>query len=133
MASTYLNEEYPRIHEAMEADLVLVGLEINEFVERILDEIFHNARGRNIILSSFTPEICILLAIKQEIYPVMFITNSGKLPASDLKTRASRLQAAVRFSKRWNLAGIVFASDILFFMPEACGIRETSRICLRLL
>jgi glycerophosphodiester phosphodiesterase len=67
MASTYPNEEYPRIREVIEADLAPVGLEINEFMEQILDRIFHSDRGRKIILSSFTPDICIILAIKQNI------------------------------------------------------------------
>ncbi|KAJ5973681.1 hypothetical protein N7481_010891 [Penicillium waksmanii] len=71
---------HPRLHEAAKAGVAPVGLEINDFVGRILDQIFHDARGRKIILSSFTPDICILLAIKQQSYPVMFITNAGKLP-----------------------------------------------------
>ncbi|KAJ5433324.1 uncharacterized protein N7458_012480 [Penicillium daleae] len=123
-------EEYPRLHEAIEAGLAPVALEINEFVDRILDQIFQNARGRKIILSSFTPEICILLAIKQKRYPVMFITNAGKLPASDLEMRACSLQAAVRCSKRWNLAGIVFASDILLLCPRLVGyVRQSGFVC----
>ncbi|KAJ5471935.1 hypothetical protein N7539_008504 [Penicillium diatomitis] len=97
--------KYPRFHEAIEAGLAPIGLEINEFVDRILDQIFQNARGRKIILSSFTPEICILLALKQKRYPVMF-------------------------SKRWNLAGIVFASDILLLCPRLVGyVRQTGFVC----
>ncbi|KAJ5108608.1 hypothetical protein N7456_005283 [Penicillium angulare] len=122
--------KYPRIHEAVEAGIAPVGLEINEFVDRILDEIFRNARGRKIILSSFTPEICILLTVKQQKYPVMFITNAGKLPANDMETRASSLQAAVRFSKRWDLAGIVFASDIFLLCPRLVGyVKQSGFVC----
>ncbi|KAJ6023681.1 hypothetical protein N7540_004478 [Penicillium herquei] len=119
-----------RLHEAAEAGVAPVALEINDFVDRILDQIFHHARGRKIILSSFTPEICILLAIKQQSYPVMFITNAGKLPASDLERRACSLQAAVKFSKRWKLAGIVFASDILLLCPRLVGyVKQSGFVC----
>jgi glycerophosphodiester phosphodiesterase len=76
------------------------------------------------------PEVCILLSSKQQTYPVMFITNFGKLPASDLETRACSLQAAVRFSKRWNLAGIVFASDILLLCPRLVGyVKQSGLTC----
>lgn len=57
----------------------------------------------------------------------MFITNAGKLPASDLESRACSLQAAVKFSKRWNLAGIVVASDILLLCPRLVGYVKQSR------
>jgi glycerophosphodiester phosphodiesterase len=48
----------------------------------------------------------------------MFITNAGKPPMMDLEVRASSLQVAVRFAKRWNLAGIVFASEVLVLCPR---------------
>ena len=60
----------------------------------------------------------------------MFITNAGKLPASDMEMRACSVQAAVRFSKRWNLAGIVFASDILLLCPRLVGyVRHSGFVC----
>ncbi|KAJ5472020.1 hypothetical protein N7539_008589 [Penicillium diatomitis] len=122
--------KYLRLHEAIEAGLAPVALEINGFVDRILDQIFQNAGGRKVILSSFTPEICILLAIKQRRYPVMFITNAGKLPASDMEMRACSVQAAVRLLKRWNLAGIFFASDILLLCPRLVGyVRHSGFVC----
>ncbi|PLB48482.1 ankyrin repeat-containing protein [Aspergillus steynii IBT 23096] len=112
--------KYPRLHEAAEAGVAPVAIEINTFVDKILERVFRSESNtnRDIILSSFTPEVCILLALKQRKYPVMFITNAGKPPMTDLETRASSLQAAVRFAKRWNLAGIVFASETLLMCPR---------------
>ncbi|OKL62494.1 hypothetical protein UA08_02537 [Talaromyces atroroseus] len=122
--------KYPRLHEAIEAGVAPVALEINLFVDRILYQIFNHTGRRKIILSSFTPEICILLATKQQTFPVMFITNAGKPPASDLGARACSVKAAVRFSKRWNLAGIVFASDMLLMCPSLVGyIKQSGFIC----
>lgn len=112
LTQIYRDSEYPRLHKAAEAGAAPIALEIHNFVDRILDQIYQDAQGRWIILSFFTPKICILLAIKQQIYPVIFITNAGKFPASDLETRACSLQAAIKFSRRWNLAGIVFASEV---------------------
>ncbi|KAE8149463.1 ankyrin repeat-containing protein [Aspergillus avenaceus] len=111
--------KYPRIHEAEEAGVAPVAIEINTFIDEILKKLFsHPQKKRTIILSSFTPEVCILLSIKQPIYPVMFITNAGKPPVTDFEMRASSLQSAVRFAKRWNLSGIVFASEALVMCPR---------------
>ncbi|PKY05440.1 GDPD-domain-containing protein [Aspergillus campestris IBT 28561] len=113
--------KYPRLHEAAEAGVVPASIEINTFIDKILSRIFHPHHpqpNRSIILSSFTPEVCILLAIKQQVYPVMFITNAGKPPMTDKEMRAGSMKAAVRFAKRWNLAGIVFASELLVLCPR---------------
>jgi glycerophosphodiester phosphodiesterase len=125
-----MDKEYPRLHEAVEAGVGPIAIETNTFVDRILAQIFRVSSGRAIILSSFSPEICILLASKQDTYPVLFITNAGKLPMSDMEMRASSLQAAVRFSKRWNLAGIVFASETLILCPRLVGyVKRSGFIC----
>ncbi|KZN83920.1 Glycerophosphodiester phosphodiesterase [Penicillium chrysogenum] len=122
--------KYPRLHEAVEAGVGPIAIDINTFIDRILAQIFRVGGGRAIILSSFSPEICILLASKQDTYPVLFITNAGKLPMSDMEMRASSLQAAVRFSKRWNLAGIVFASETLLLCPRLVGyVKRSGLIC----
>ncbi|KAJ5951076.1 uncharacterized protein N7479_009489 [Penicillium vulpinum] len=118
--------KYPRLHEAVEAGVGPLAIEINTFIDRILAQIFRVSSDRSIILSSFSPEICILLATKQDTYPVLFITNAGKLPLSDMDMRASSLQAAVHFSKRWNLAGVVIASETLILCPRL--VRERSKI-----
>ncbi|OQE74625.1 hypothetical protein PENNAL_c0076G05257, partial [Penicillium nalgiovense] len=86
--------KYPRIHEAVEAGVGPIATEINTFIDRILAQIFRISSERAIVLSSFSSEICILLASKQDTYPVLFITNPGKLPMSDMEMRASSLQAA---------------------------------------
>ncbi|KAF2105267.1 Glycerophosphoryl diester phosphodiesterase family-domain-containing protein [Lophiotrema nucula] len=122
--------KYPRIHEALEAGIAPISIDINIFVDTILDVIARYSGGRDIILSSFTPEICILLAIKQKSYPVLFITNAGKRPLSDKEKRAGSLQVAVRFAKQWGLAGIVVAADSLVMCPRLISfIKSQGLIC----
>lgn len=110
--------EYPRLHEAVGAGVATVGIDMNTFVDAILAKVDRLGGKRRIILTSFTPEICILLSRKQRAYPVMFITNAGKLPAADLEVRAASLQVAVHFARRWNLAGVVFACETLLLCPR---------------
>ncbi|GLB07400.1 hypothetical protein AtubIFM57258_002736 [Aspergillus tubingensis] len=122
--------KYPRIHEATEAGVAPVAIEINIFVDKILEKVFTLGNSRNIILSSFTPEICILLAFKQQTYPVMYITNAGKPPVTDREKRAGSLQAAVRFAQRWDLNGIVLASETLIICPRLIGyVQRSGLVC----
>lgn len=64
-------------------------LDENEFLDIILDTIIQHAGQRHIILSSFHPDICILMRMKQNLYPVLFLTQ-GKTqrytPYSDPRT-----------------------------------------------
>ncbi|KND88636.1 Glycerophosphodiester phosphodiesterase GDE1 [Tolypocladium ophioglossoides CBS 100239] len=113
-----IEAKYPRLHEAVGAGVTTVGIDMNTFVDAILAKLDRLGGERRIMLTSFTPEICILLAWKQRAYPVMFITNAGKLPAADLEVRAASLQVAVHFAKRWNLAGVVFACETLLLCPR---------------
>ncbi|GLA28774.1 hypothetical protein AnigIFM63326_006365 [Aspergillus niger] len=122
--------KYPRLHEATEAGVAPVAIEINTFVDKILEKIFTLSHSRNIILSSFTPEICILLAHKQQTYPVMYITNAGKAPVLDREKRAGSLQAAVRFARQWGLDGIVLASETLIICPRLIGyVQRSGLLC----
>lgn len=95
-----------------------VTIDINTFVDTALDKLERLAGRRPIILSSFTPEICILLSLKQSTYPVMFITNAGKVPMADKELRAASLQMAVHFARRWNLDGIVLACETFVYCPR---------------
>ncbi|KAB8215504.1 humps family-domain-containing protein [Aspergillus novoparasiticus] len=125
------HREYPRLHEAIEAGVAPVAIEINTFIDKALERLFsYGNKKRTIILSSFTPEICILLAIKQQTYPVMFITNAGKPPVTDREMRAASIQSAVRFAKRWNLSGLVFASEALVMCPRLVRyVQRSGLIC----
>ncbi|KAJ8122752.1 hypothetical protein ONZ43_g1131 [Nemania bipapillata] len=122
--------KYPRIHEANDAGVAPIALEINLFVDTILEQIHRFADQRPIILSSFTPEICILLSIKQKAYPVLFISNAGKLPTNDFERRVASVQAGVHFAKTWGLAGLCLASEPLMLCPELIGdIKRSGLLC----
>ncbi|KAK2882613.1 hypothetical protein FQN49_000185 [Arthroderma sp. PD_2] len=122
--------KYPRIHEASAVEIAPVAIDLNTFVDTILTLISRYANSRNIIISSFTPEICILLAIKQKAYPIFFITNAGKLPVADREQRAGSLQIAVRFATQWGLSGVVFASDVLVMCPQLVGyVKGKGLVC----
>ena len=102
-----------------------MGIELNTFVDVTLVALHRHGGQRQIMLSSFTPEICILLSMKQRSYPVFFITNAGKVPMVDMEVRAASVQVAVQFARRWNLAGVVFACEALLLCPRLVGFVKT--------
>lgn len=91
-------------------------VEANFFTDTILLCLAKHISIRAVLLSSFSPEICILLACKQSRWPVVFGTDSGNWQSTDV--RATNLQEAVSFAKKWELDGIVLASEPFVFAPQ---------------
>lgn len=108
-----------------------VAVELNAFVDTALSTLHrHGGSRRRVILSSFTPEVCILLALKQRAYPVFFITNAGKVPMVDMERRAASAQVAARFARRWGLAGVVFSCEALLLAPRLVAyVRNRGLVC----
>ncbi|CAO3655036.1 unnamed protein product [Mucor hiemalis] len=108
--------KYPMIDEAEQDDLTQFQ-ELNIYVDTILECIYdHAQQNRHIIFSSFHPEICLALNLKQPNYPVFFLTDAGTLPMADI--RCNSLQGAVRFAKQADLLGIVAASEPILEAPR---------------
>ena len=108
--------KYPMLWEAEDRGIEPCAIELNVFVDTILSMIFRLCENRNITFSSFSPEVCILLACKQETFPILFISKAGTVPTSDI--RAGSLKGAIDFARAWNLAGIVMLSDPFVMCPR---------------
>ena len=91
-------------------------VEVNFFTDVILLCLAKHISTRAVLLSSFSPEICILLARKQSRWPVAFLTDSGNSIQNDV--RATNLQEAVSFAQKWELDGVVLASEPLVLAPQ---------------
>lgn len=87
------------------------AIEVNLLVDTILTTVFDHAGTHPIILASFSPEVCICLKLKQNTYPVHFLTESGNVNAGDVRARS--LQEAVHFARAWDLAGTIQRADPL--------------------
>ncbi|SLM41475.1 SPX, N-terminal [Lasallia pustulata] len=115
--------KYSVLWEAAKWEMDIWTIELNTFLDGILEKIYRFARSRVIIFSSFAPEICIALRFKQHDYPVLFLNEAGLIPTSDV--RASSMQDAVHFARSWALDGIVEASDPLVFCPRLIGLTKS--------
>lgn len=103
--------------------------EVNHFVDKILETVFNFAGDRDIIFSSFSPEVCLTLSFKQPNYPVLFLTEAGMVQSTD--PRCNSLREAIRFAKSANLFGIVSHSDPLIDAPVIVRkIKESGLILL---
>ncbi|KAG0173029.1 Glycerophosphocholine phosphodiesterase [Apophysomyces sp. BC1034] len=127
-AGCNIEVKYPMIDEA-EGDELHQFQELNIYVDTILDCVYDNAaQDRHIIFSSFHPEICLALNLKQPNYPVFFLTDSGTLAMADV--RCNSLQGAVRFAKQADLLGIVTASQPVLEAPRMTRVIKESGLLL---
>ncbi|KAF2003316.1 GDPD-domain-containing protein [Amniculicola lignicola CBS 123094] len=129
--STGFNIEmkYPMLHESEEHEMDQYAVELNSFVDTVLKTIYDLANKRNIIFSSFNPDICLMLSFKQPSIPILFLTDAGTSPVGDV--RAASLQEAIRFASRWNLLGVVSAAEPLVMCPRLVKVvKESGLVCV---
>lgn len=122
--------KYPMLDEAEMESMGEIAIDLNFYVDTILKIVYdENTTGRDILFSSFHPDICLLLSLKQPTIPILFLTEAGTEFMADI--RASSLQNAIRFAKKWNLLGIVSAAKTLVKCPRlAQVIKSSGLVCV---
>lgn len=138
--------KYPMLSEAEEEEMDHTAIEINQWgkrsfpvncgsvkltgiVDTVLKCVYDHCEGRDIIFSSFHPDICLLLALKQPTIPCLFLTEAGTTYMCDV--RAASLQEAIRFASRWNLLGIVSACEPFIMCPRLVRVvKESGLVCV---
>jgi glycerophosphodiester phosphodiesterase len=121
--------KYPMLSESEDEEMDTYAVELNSFVDTVLTKVYDLGQGRNIIFSSFNPDICLLLSFKQPSIPVLFLTDAGTSPVGDI--RATSLQEAIRFASRWNLLGVVSSADPLVYAPRLVRVvKESGLVCV---
>ncbi len=117
------------LHESEEQEMDTYAVELNSFVDTVLTKVYDLGKKRNVIFSSFNPDICLLLSFKQPSIPILFLTDAGTNTVGDI--RASSLQEAIRFASRWNLLGIVSAAEPLVISPRLVRVvKESGLVCV---
>lgn len=121
--------KYPMLDESEAEDMESLAIELNAWVDTVLKTVFDNADGRDIIFSSFNPDICLMLSVKQPSFPVLFLSEGGTEYMADV--RASSLQEGIRFAKRWDLLGVVSAARPLIQCPRLVNVvKESGLVCV---
>ncbi|KAK5997903.1 Glycerophosphodiester phosphodiesterase GDE1 [Cladobotryum mycophilum] len=121
--------KYPMLHESEEHEMDTYAVELNSFVDTVLEKVYDLAGKRHIIFSSFNPDICLCLSFKQPSIPILFLSDAGCSKVGDI--RASSLQEAIRFASRWNLLGIVSAVEPFVNSPRLVRVvKEQGLVCV---
>lgn len=122
--------KYPMLDEAEHESMGEIAIDLNFYVDTILKVVYdENVTGRHILFSSFHPDVCLLLSLKQPSFPILFLTEAGTQKMADI--RASSLQSAIRFAKKWNLLGIVSAAATLVKAPRlTLVVKSSGLVCV---
>ena len=130
--------KYPMLHETKEFGLDAYAVELNSFCDTVLRNVYDyssqadgkDGKGkRDIVFSSFNPDVCLTMSFKQPNYPILFLTDAGSAEVGDI--RASSLQEAIRFANRWNLLGIVSAAEPLVLAPRLVkAVKSRGLVCV---
>jgi len=81
----------------------------------------HVSPDRRIVLSSFSPDACILVSKMNLVYPVMFLSDAGCILYPD--DRRNSIEAARQLAKNHALSGVVLLSNVL---PNAEVLKDFS-------
>lgn len=117
------------LYEVEDEEMDTYAVELNSYVDTVLNKVYDMGQDRHMIFSSFNPDICLLLSFKQPSIPVLFLTDSGSSPVGDI--RACSLQEAIRFASRWNLLGVVSQAEPLVLCPRLVRVvKESGLVCV---
>lgn len=116
--------EYPLLNEAIGNQIDTLAPEINHYLDTVLAVTYaHAGPRRRIIFTSFNPDICMVLAVKQQTYPILYLNNSSQNPKGDRRTVS--LQMSTRIAHRFGLAGVAMVSDPLVACPGLIGFTRS--------
>ncbi|KAK0403776.1 hypothetical protein QR680_017116 [Steinernema hermaphroditum] len=103
--------------------------ERNEYIDVILSDVLNHAGSRRIVFSSFDPDICTLISLKQNRYPVLFLcvgATTRYVPFLD--ERSSTSMTAVNFAAGTQLLGVNFHSEDL--LRDAAPLHRANKLGL---
>lgn len=89
--------------------------DLNLYLDTILDVVLRYGGDRRIIFSCFTPDICQVIRLKQNKYPVMFLTiGESNIYPMYKDPRCWSIRAAAQYATMIEILGInVHTEDLL--------------------
>ncbi|VDP46465.1 unnamed protein product [Schistosoma margrebowiei] len=98
--------------------------EYNFYVDTILREILTHAGKRRILLSCFDPNVCVMLQLKQQIYPVFQLGISPEYA----DTRHADFQSLFWSALSHQLLGVCLESDRLLKVPGIIELAHSHKL-----
>lgn len=120
--------KYPMSDEAHKEEMGQIAVEMNFWIDTVLEVVFKHCKDRDIIFSSFHPDICMMLSLKQPYFPILFLTEGGSSEMFDY--RCLSLKNGINFAKKWNLLGLVTAAAPIVMAPRLAQVVKSSGLVL---
>lgn len=116
IAGFNIEVKYPLLMQTGEMEEGMLNLmDLNVYLDVILAEILQYASKRMIVISCFNPDACLMMRLKQNRYPVIFLcqgANDIYPPYDDIRTRS--LQNSFSFARAERLLGVApFSAELL--------------------
>ncbi|KAI9190717.1 uncharacterized protein BJ171DRAFT_490875 [Polychytrium aggregatum] len=148
-----INVKYPTISEIQRYHVTEL-LDVNTFVDNVLQKVYDHANQRSIIFSSFNPAVCTSLNWKQPNYGVFFATRCGYRDDSsvsavggvtdqqqlasnvdeeeedEMDIRCLSIKQAVKFAKSSNFLGVICEARPLVQIPILINTIKESGLIL---
>eukprot|EP00127_Corallochytrium_limacisporum_P003294 Clim_evm143s147 gene=Clim_evmTU143s147 len=104
------------------------GKQMNAFVDKLIVACRDHMPARGVMFSSNDTTMCTMLALKQPLYPVFFITDFGLGENTTAGEAALSMQAAVNFAKSIDLLGIIGRWDVIAPSPVLYSVIHESSL-----
>ncbi|XP_017145377.1 glycerophosphocholine phosphodiesterase GPCPD1 [Drosophila miranda] len=89
----------------------------NLYVDTILEIVLQHAGSRRILFSCFDADICTMVRLKQNLYPVMLLTENPECPVQYLDKRVSVLENAVHLAHSLEFFGLAMHTNTVLQQP----------------
>ncbi|XP_050702343.1 glycerophosphocholine phosphodiesterase GPCPD1-like, partial [Eriocheir sinensis] len=103
--------------------------ELNHFLDLIIKMILEHSSKRKVVFSCFHPDICTMMRLKQNRYPVMFLTQGVSevwLPYED--QRCSTIHQAILYATNADILGINVHTEDLMRDPSQINAAEENNL-----
>lgn len=108
-----------------------LNFDLNQYLDIVLKTLLDHSGKRYIILSCFHPDICAMIRLKQNKYPLLFLTQgqTEKYPPY-LDTRTSTVQMATYFALSTHILGINVHTEELLKQPSLIPFVKDHKLIL---
>merc|ERR1719186_7843 len=105
-------------------------MEMNLFIDQIIKTVLEHGHDRNIVFSSFNPDACTMVNLKQNKYPVLLLTQGKSGKYEDYKDpRTWNISNAVCFVEMAEMLGIsVIAQDVMKEPEQVNLVKERDQV-----
>lgn len=103
--------KYPLTLETGESEMDNY-FDLNPYIDQILNVVLQHAGDRKIIFSTFHPDSCLMVQLKQNKYPVLLLSNGPTKRYTPYKDwRCTSFQNGINFAKAEGILGVNFQAE----------------------